>query len=75
MSSRCAFEPQDRLFLDTLEKCQEQMKNLKRLEYRRYPDSTHGTFEKTRRFFLVNDMNDILNRFNSMMEHQKELLK
>ena len=69
------FEPQDRLFLDTLAKCQEQMTNLKRLEYRRYPDIAHGTSEKTRRLFLVNDLDDILKKFNKMMDHQKELLR
>ena len=51
------------------------MKNLKRLEYRRYPDSSYGTFEKTRRCFLVNDMNEILKKFESLMDRQRELLK
>ena len=61
--------------MDALGKCQEQMKNLKRLEYRRYPDSSYGTFEKTRRCFLVNDMDEILKKFESLMSRQKNLLK
>ena len=61
--------------MEALEKCQEQMKDLKRLEYRRYPDSSYGTFEKTRRCFLVNDMNEVLKKFESLMERQKTLLK
>ena len=69
------FEPQDRLFLETLENLQLQVRELRRQEHCRYHASTFGTFEKSRRHALVSDLDSIYKRMTSMMTHQDELLQ
>lgn len=69
------FEPQDRLFLETLEKIQLQIRELRRQEHCRYHVSTFGTFERIRRHALVSDLDAIHRRMCSMMDKQNDLLQ
>ena len=69
------FEPQDRLFLETLETLQLQVRELRRQEHSRYHVSSFGTYERSRRHALVTDLDAIYQRMTSMMERQNDLLQ
>ena len=71
----CMFEPQDRLFLETLETLQLQVRELRRQEHSRYHVSSFGTYERSRRHALVTDLDAIYQRMTSMMERQNDLLQ
>ena len=72
---RTAFEPQDRLFMRTVERFRSEITQLLIQERRRYHECSYGTFEKSRRYAMYNGLQKVTDRLNLLLNEQDEMLR
>ena len=72
---RTAFEPQDRLFLNSIDRFRDEITQLMIHERKRYHDASYGSYEKTRRFAMVSGLQRTLDSLRSTMTEQEQLMK
>ena len=72
---RTAFEPQDRLFLRTVERFRSEITQLLIQERRRYHECSYGTFEKSRRYAMYHGLQKVSDRLNLLLNEQDEMIR
>ena len=72
---RTAFEPQDRLFMRSVDRFRDEINQLLVKERRRYHDASYGTFEKSRRYAMYIGLHKTVNCMDSLLKEQTEMLR
>ena len=70
-----AFEPQDRLFLRTVQDVKANIDQLYHQERRRYKDASYGSFEKSRRFAMLSGLTRVTDQMEKMIIEQHRMLR
>ena len=71
---RCIFEPQDKLLLETLRNCQNNLNSIRDQERERYRNASYGSFEKSRRFAMADGLSKLSDGLQALMQEQRTML-